>query len=789
MNPNIMMTVVFFIIFIVLFTIYVYHLYDYMGHKENVDKSIEISTAHMNDSFKAVSENLSATDTKLSGKMVDFSNATNTSLQNMRSNQDAIQQRSNNLRKDIEFVEKKHIGIASEISKLRSTINVISTNERNTNVDMRQLHKKQAEIIGHVNSNSLRNNTFLHKFASIETDVKGLTEEIKGIDGNFAILTDKNNILRNEVSGVMDNYRLLGDKSTLLSNSMKDMNTSFKTMDDNTKKDIRAIEEIFNAEKASMATNVKGIRDRLTDLDSKNNHITGEIQALLAMSINPNMTENVEKLRDMYKTLNDKHFSVKQNMEALQNLLQSSFLQISKIEGLQKILDDTDATQKTMLDDIKDLKSSRDVMHGLIIKTSKNLVDPKNFKICNEADNCMNFNTNHDGFNMTPENISRFTINSTNKTAFGRLNLENDNLYLKGNVGIGMETVKNRKLEVISNPQGSVSVIGSGDARYHCYNEGGVQEWLWGQKGTTSHSWSLSSLKSGTETDMLVVTSAGNVGVGIAEPTARLDVIAPATLLASFRHSNLTQGIGINYNGIIAIGSNQSLNVNITAKGNGVIRANSRLVVNNSVNGGTNRGIMLWNAEDSSWGMYMGEAGANRSFSGGTACNGANFSSHALRLRTNNLVSNGIILENSREQCLMSVRGSDGMSYFMGNVGIGTPDPLEKLHVDGNAVFNGGQMHLLGESPTIYFRDTDNRPAMLHVNSNRLYLLRGKENGSSEWATVNGRWPLIVNLENNNSEFGGDLKYHGKLMSGNTDIIKQLQDKITALETRLAKLE
>ena len=66
-----------------------------------------------------------------------------------------------------------------------------------------------------------------------------------------------------------------------------------------------------------------------------------------------------------------------------------------------------------------------------------------------------------------------------------------------------------------------------------------------------------------------------------------------------------------------------------------------------------------------------------------------------------------------------------------------------------------GQLYINNTDPTIYFQDTDNRSAMIHVNSNVFYVLRGTGTNSTGWATYNGYWPLELNLENNNAVFGG----------------------------------
>ena len=75
---------------------------------------------------------------------------------------------------------------------------------------------------------------------------------------------------------------------------------------------------------------------------------------------------------------------------------------------------------------------------------------------------------------------------------------------------------------------------------------------------------------------------------------------------------------------------------------------------------------------------------------------------------------------------------------------------LTSLTTTGNVVMNNS-------SPTAYFQDTDNRSAMIHVNSNLFYILRGDGTNSLNWATFGGVWPLIINLENNNATFGGTV--------------------------------
>lgn len=68
-----------------------------------------------------------------------------------------------------------------------------------------------------------------------------------------------------------------------------------------------------------------------------------------------------------------------------------------------------------------------------------------------------------------------------------------------------------------------------------------------------------------------------------------------------------------------------------------------------------------------------------------------------------------------------------------------------------------GQIYINNGDPTIFLQDTNHRSAMIHVNSNEFYVLRGSGNNSTGWSTYNGYWPLVINLENNNATFGGTV--------------------------------
>jgi hypothetical protein len=92
--------------------------------------------------------------------------------------------------------------------------------------------------------------------------------------------------------------------------------------------------------------------------------------------------------------------------------------------------------------------------------------------------------------------------------------------------------------------------------------------------------------------------------------------------------------------------------------------------------------------------------------------------------------------------------------YFNRNIDV---DGQFRIYGDTTNRFYQGGLVLRGSSPTIYFRDTNQNSAMVHVNSNIFYVLRGG-NDSESWSTVgSGWWPLEINLTNNNASFGGNI--------------------------------
>jgi hypothetical protein len=87
------------------------------------------------------------------------------------------------------------------------------------------------------------------------------------------------------------------------------------------------------------------------------------------------------------------------------------------------------------------------------------------------------------------------------------------------------------------------------------------------------------------------------------------------------------------------------------------------------------------------------------------------------------------------------------------------------LTVTGTITTNGGTndgVDMIGTSPTIMFKDTDNRTGYWHMNSDIMYLLSGANGaGTAGWAQVGGQWPLMINTGTNAMTGGGTFTLPG----------------------------
>lgn len=95
------------------------------------------------------------------------------------------------------------------------------------------------------------------------------------------------------------------------------------------------------------------------------------------------------------------------------------------------------------------------------------------------------------------------------------------------------------------------------------------------------------------------------------------------------------------------------------------------------------------------------------------------------------------------------------------------------------SITQSNQIWIRNGSPTIYLRDTDQLSAMIHVNSNLFYILRG-EIDATTWTQANGVWPMTLNLTNNDVVFGGNVgAYSDERLKTDIRTVDNALDKVS----------
>lgn len=79
------------------------------------------------------------------------------------------------------------------------------------------------------------------------------------------------------------------------------------------------------------------------------------------------------------------------------------------------------------------------------------------------------------------------------------------------------------------------------------------------------------------------------------------------------------------------------------------------------------------------------------------------------------------------------------------------------MYAAGAFYTDGNRSVIRGGSPTLYFRDTDQRSGMIHINSNRTYFLSGGTDSESWATTKHNRWPMYLQNDTNLTQLGGGI--------------------------------
>ena len=107
---------------------------------------------------------------------------------------------------------------------------------------------------------------------------------------------------------------------------------------------------------------------------------------------------------------------------------------------------------------------------------------------------------------------------------------------------------------------------------------------------------------------------------------------------------------------------------------NNTMTGGNKIVIQNSQDGGSGRGIFMWNSSDPNWAIYMAQSGAGKALNDGTAPAGLDGrTTHAIRFRVATSVDQiGFLWENSDNQALMQLQPNTGHLFTRGYANIGS---------------------------------------------------------------------------------------------------------------------
>jgi UDP-3-O-[3-hydroxymyristoyl] glucosamine N-acyltransferase len=379
----------------------------------------------------------------------------------------------------------------------------------------------------------------------------------------------------------------------------------------------------------------------------------------------------------------------------------------------------------------------------LVIDGSLNVIDDVSFNqrlsvggdvsMNNDVDIGGNLTVTGNNFNIGGTDGANFTWNGVNKLKLNddfqidsnkRLMFRNEDNFITGNVRSGnqktFDIYGNNEINIISKGESGDGIKFYTDSNSIYTNERMVID----KNGDVSMNGILKVIGDVSFNQKLYVN--GDVSMN-----GSLNVVGDVSF-----NQKLSVGGDASFNEDVFISGDLSLNQDLSM--NGVLYAvgGSKLVVQGGQNGGPGRGIYMWNENNSNNAIYMGQPGTGKSLSGGNACTGANFQapSFPIRFRTLEHSGYGFIFENSSEQLLSSIRGSDGSAYFKGDVGIGVTNPSKKLEIAGDISlnqdlyidtgrvikFNNDNITLTHSADTLTFDGTNEDASLLMKDSNKI---------------------------------------------------------------------
>ena len=323
--------------------------------------------------------------------------------------------------------------------------------------------------------------------------------------------------------------------------------------------------------------------------------------------------------------------------------------------------------------------------------------------------------------------------------ATGGLNIYNTNT---GNVGVGTANPI-RKLDIAngltSAGNGSVRVSGY-QAAFEVFNAASTANWYFGNNDADGNKLYIGRGYGPNQgvAPVIAISQGESVGIGTASPGSKLHVNGGRVEFGSTGTNYLPSASNWNYTLQLDGLDTTSIGFHDSAASVSSIRYN-------------NSGFVI--GGDDGWGVrnvsMPGNVAAGASVTSPKYCIGA-----SCITEWPGGIGPGTVDRISRWVTATTLGDSSISSDGISSTAIGN------FFVTGNEYLTGNET-ITNTSPTIYLADSDHRSAMIHNNSNQLYILRGCGAGSTNWCALNGVWPLTINLENNDATFGGAVSATG----------------------------
>jgi|LakMenE01Jun11ns_1017448.scaffolds.fasta_scaffold9959677_16 predicted nucleic acid-binding Zn-ribbon protein len=228
---DILMTVVFAIMFLIIIGVTIYLIYDYMGYKDNVDTAFEISTNYINDTFEKVSDNIDATAEDLSKGINN--NTKNITTLNVRTDgvvtkTQLIEDEANNLRSSVGIMQDNVSNLSSNISREARKTAALQGSIQNIHNHVSNIYGNIHNMSSNITNVSSRYGTLNHSVQNARTDISNIQNNVNQINYDMTNESAKVGVLETSVQNVESNVSKSQERINKVSNKMNQFDTALK---------------------------------------------------------------------------------------------------------------------------------------------------------------------------------------------------------------------------------------------------------------------------------------------------------------------------------------------------------------------------------------------------------------------------------------------------------------------------------------------------------------------------------------------------------------------------------